>query len=116
MTAVEWLVDQLQAPCRGIPSHIIEQAKRMEALQSLSDQAQDLNMGYENVKQFSLYEHKETITSSDTISTAPQTEISDEEIEKAMLDRSDLWNDPLCFEIGWKDAIKWYREQLKKKQ
>ena len=29
-TAVEWLVEQLQAPCRGIPSHIIEQAKEME--------------------------------------------------------------------------------------
>ncbi len=29
-TAVEWIIEQLQAPCRGIPSHIIEQAKRME--------------------------------------------------------------------------------------
>lgn len=29
-TAIEWLVEQLQAPCRGIPSHIIEQAKAME--------------------------------------------------------------------------------------
>ena len=29
-TAVEWLVEQLQAPCRGIPSHILEQAKKME--------------------------------------------------------------------------------------
>ena len=29
-TVVEWLVAQLQAPCRGIPSHIIEQAKQME--------------------------------------------------------------------------------------
>jgi hypothetical protein len=28
-TAVEWLVAQLQAPCRGIPSHIIEQANKM---------------------------------------------------------------------------------------
>ena len=30
MTAVEWLIEQLQAPCRGIPSHIVEQAKQME--------------------------------------------------------------------------------------
>jgi hypothetical protein len=30
MTAIEWLIEQLQAPCRGIPSHIIEQAKEME--------------------------------------------------------------------------------------
>ena len=29
-TAVEWLVEKLQAPCRGIPSHIVEQAKQME--------------------------------------------------------------------------------------
>jgi hypothetical protein len=30
LTAVEWLIEQLQAPCRGIPSHIVEQAKQME--------------------------------------------------------------------------------------
>jgi hypothetical protein len=29
-TAVEWLIEQLQAPCRTIPSHIIEQAKQIE--------------------------------------------------------------------------------------
>jgi hypothetical protein len=29
-TAVDWLIGQLHAPCRGIPSHIIEQAKEME--------------------------------------------------------------------------------------
>jgi hypothetical protein len=28
-TATEWLIEQLQAPCRGIPSHIIEQANKM---------------------------------------------------------------------------------------
>lgn len=32
-TVVEWLIEQLQAPCRGIPSHIIEQAKEMFAKQ-----------------------------------------------------------------------------------
>ena len=32
-TAVEWLVEQLYAPCRGIPSHIIEKAKEMEKQQ-----------------------------------------------------------------------------------
>ena len=32
-TAVEWLIEQLQAPCRVIPSHIIEEAKQMEAEQ-----------------------------------------------------------------------------------
>jgi hypothetical protein len=29
-TAVDFLIERLQAPCRGIPSHIIEQAKAME--------------------------------------------------------------------------------------
>lgn len=29
-TAVDFLIEQLWAPCRGIPSHIIEQAKQME--------------------------------------------------------------------------------------
>ncbi len=29
-TAVDYLIEQLWAPCRGIPSHIIEQAKQME--------------------------------------------------------------------------------------
>ena len=27
-SAVDYLIEQLQAPCRGIPSHIIEQAKQ----------------------------------------------------------------------------------------
>ena len=35
-TAVEWLIEQLQAPCRGIPSHIIEQAKQMEEEQIIN--------------------------------------------------------------------------------
>ena len=29
-TAVDYLIEQLQAPCRGIPSHIIEKAKQIE--------------------------------------------------------------------------------------
>jgi hypothetical protein len=35
-TAVDWLIGQLYAPCRGIPSHIIEQAKEMEKEQMLN--------------------------------------------------------------------------------
>jgi hypothetical protein len=34
-TAVDWLIGQLYAPCRGIPSHIIEQAKEMEKEQMI---------------------------------------------------------------------------------
>ena len=29
-TAVDYIIEQLWAPCRGIPSHIIEEAKRLE--------------------------------------------------------------------------------------
>ena len=35
-TAVEWIVEQLQAPCRGIPSHIIDHAKQMEKEQIMN--------------------------------------------------------------------------------
>jgi hypothetical protein len=40
----------------------------------------------------------------------PQQEISDEEIEEMLFHHSNE------YAIGFKDAIKWYREQLKKKQ
>lgn len=31
--AIEWLIEQLQAPCRIIPSHIIEEAIQMDMRQ-----------------------------------------------------------------------------------
>ena len=34
-TAVEYIIEQLYAPCRGIPSHIIEKAKEMEEKQTI---------------------------------------------------------------------------------
>jgi hypothetical protein len=47
-TAVDWLIGQLYAPCRGIPSHIIEQAKEMEKEQMVdwyaTGQADTVNM------------------------------------------------------------------------
>jgi hypothetical protein len=47
-TAVDWLIGQLYAPCRGIPSHIIEQAKEMEKEQMIdwyaTGQADTVNM------------------------------------------------------------------------
>jgi predicted metal-binding transcription factor (methanogenesis marker protein 9) len=51
----------------------------------------------------------------DEINTSSQTEISDEEIEKEAnnLFAGDLmWSERIAFKV----AIKWYREQLKKKQ
>ena len=46
----------------------------------------------------------------------PQTEISDDEIEK----QSKYWNettnqDMWTFKLAWKAGAKWYREQLKQK-
>lgn len=35
-TAVDYLIEQLQAPCRGIPSHIIEKAKAIEKEQIIN--------------------------------------------------------------------------------
>ncbi len=46
-TAVEWLVEQLYAPCRGIPSHIIEKAKEMEKEQIIK--------AYENMNSMAMY-------------------------------------------------------------
>jgi hypothetical protein len=46
-TAVEWLVEQLYAPCRGIPLHIIEKAKEMEKEQIIK--------AYENMNSMAMY-------------------------------------------------------------
>jgi hypothetical protein len=35
-TAVEWLIEVLWAPCQGIPSDIIDQAKQMEKEQIMN--------------------------------------------------------------------------------
>ena len=59
-TATEWLIEQLQAPCRGIPSHIIEQAKEMEKEQSIDfarhclNKAKDLDIltAFMNAQQY----------------------------------------------------------------
>ena len=42
--------------------------------------------------------------------TSSQTEISDEEIEEMLFHHSNE------YAYGFKDAIKWYREQLKQRQ
>lgn len=66
----------------------------------------------DNFKQFSLYEHKETIATADT-STSSQTEISDEEIEKIAKEHV-LYNES---KRNWVvEGMKLYREQLKRKQ
>ena len=135
-TAVEWLIEKMLDSGIGICKEWREQAKEMEkqqiidanydgqrlhskscTKQMLQDNAEsyfDETYGSkgsdENFKQFSLYEHKETISSADTI-TSPQTEISDEEIEKWIEENYK----PNLIRIYVYEGIKWYREQLKTK-
>jgi hypothetical protein len=49
MTSIEWLIEQLQAPCRGIPSYIIEQAKEMH--QSETKITENTSDGYHTFKE-----------------------------------------------------------------
>jgi len=46
----------------------------------------------------------------EVLSQLPQKEISDEEIEEMLFHHSNE------YAYGFKDAIKWYREQLKQRQ
>lgn len=43
-TAIQWIIEQLQAPCRGVPSHIIEEALQMEREQI----EEAFNKGYDD--------------------------------------------------------------------
>lgn len=48
MTSIEYLINQLIAPCRGIPSHIIETAKEIhkkEIVQAHADGFTEAYMG-----------------------------------------------------------------------
>ena len=56
MTAVEYLIEQLQAPCRGIPSHIIEEAKRIEKRQ-IQNAFNDGEMNIHNSKRDEGFEY-----------------------------------------------------------
>jgi len=71
----------------------VSKGVREEALQFLTTQAQELDLGYE---------------------TELPKEISDEEIEKEVNEYAKL-NQILIDKFAWMDAIKWYREQLKSK-
>ena len=74
----------------------------MEQIETLWDKIQSLEERIELLEK--------STTSSQTASTSSQTEISDEEIEEMLFHHSNE------YAYGFKDAIKWYREQLKQKQ
>ena len=91
MTAVEYLIEQLQAPCRGIPSHIIEQAKAMEAKEHDDIYDHGFEYGRKSI------------------------EISDDDIEEASRQINYGGGSMGWIKDAFKKGAKWYREQLKKK-
>lgn len=149
-TAVEWLDrwfrDNPEATHEE-GNKALEQAKEMEKEQIIDafDEGQEYEYQYHinnapkfdsatyfaetygskgsdgNFKQFSLYEHKETIATSDT-PTSSQTEISDEEIKKAAHEHGYEHHSFFTAatsnqkKLSWIAACKWYREQLKQRQ
>ena len=57
--------------------------------------------------------YNETYGSKVSDATSSQTEISDEEIEKRVKEVGAMGE---YYKMGYRDAIKWYREQLKQRQ
>lgn len=151
-TAVEWLIEKMLDSGIGICKEWREQAKEMEkentmafgyrCIGEVDSELGDLvykkvpeevyNETYGskgsdgNFKQFSLYEHKETITSADTkvsqtfLDHVPDVrkmvEISDEDIYKEAEHKSKIFRGWTTYETSaFIMACQWYREQLKKK-
>jgi len=126
MTAVEWLLQELEKVNYHPTEAMIMYAMKLEK-QQIIDAAERwkgtifAEKYYEetygskesdgNFKQFSLYEHKETITSTDTIISS-KIELSDEEIDK--ISKKEIWynEDKRHWVI---EGMKLYREQLKLK-
>jgi hypothetical protein len=119
MTSVEWLIEQLQAPCRGIPSHIIERAKEMYNQEMVTNSNQ-LVISDEEALRLVKEMNKQPMR------FVPY-EISDEEIEKeveerypikkvvsmSMLTSFDLKQ--LSKQIGFVAGVMWYKEKIKNK-
>ena len=124
-TAIEWLAEQYEKSftlkVNNVMTSIIEQAKEMEK-QMVIDA---WKMGrYENDKIvmserfYSEQYYNETygskgsddhiVDTNEMVSS--QTEISDEEIERRIKEVGAMGE---YYKMGYRDAIKWYREQLK---
>jgi hypothetical protein len=93
-TAVDYLIEQLQAPCRGIPSHIIEEAKRIEQEQRTVPpqdeldqvrQAKDRHVKQQNYMIATLYREIERLLSkhAQTASFAKTGKMTEEEWQEA---------------------------------
>jgi pyrroloquinoline quinone (PQQ) biosynthesis protein C len=156
MTAVQWLIEQLEERGHIIPDHI-EETSLIKEKQQITDAWIATDNELQRMAAEKYYNENYGIKGSDNspkeikkdsfgkirfteeewaelnngskgsdehiednleeILTSSQTEISDEEIEKAVMDSMDYVylnpNDSLIFHQGWMRAIKWYREQLK---
>ena len=116
MTSIQWLFDNLK-------SHFEHDGDLLEVVKISFDQVKEMhkqeiidayNKSFElRDKPYSTADkyYQETFVSKGSDATSSQTEISDEEIEKAIdayfpkTDINSRW--------GWKLGCEWYREQLK---
>ena len=150
-TSIEWLREELWQQFKWqFSDNIFEQAKEMHKQEIIDAYVNGQSLGFDDspkywaekyhqetfvskgsdFKQFSLYEHKDTITSADTpvsktfLETEqklPQQEISDEEIEKTSI-KINGHISSYVYDNEYENIIssfingaKWYREQLKEK-
>jgi len=128
MTAVEWLEQEFIKLESTIGVHgkmyeLIEQAKEMEK-QQIIDAAErwkgtDFAEKYYAETYGSKGSDDHIVDTNEMVSS--QTEISDEDIEKAVNEYANVYQCPSEVKMckhdiisAWKLAIEWYREQLKK--
>ena len=91
-----------------VKSVIEENKEKIQALQFLTTQAQELDIGYgQPIKMTGKMTEKEW-QAAERAQTSSQTKISDEEIYKASFEKESIdWHD------GFMACAKWYREQLR---
>lgn len=86
---------------------------------------QKINNAFDNeaieILSFKIVEHINIFENNKIVSS--ETEISDEEIEKASYNYAELYQCPTELKMckhdvisAWNNAIKWYKEQLKQRQ
>jgi hypothetical protein len=132
MTSIEWLIEQLENPhlFKNIKWEDVKiQAKQMhkqEIIDAYEQGSDDEIVAYDGTRKYKHGLEYYTYTfvskgSDDTpmerkllksgfVDVVPKQEISDEEIEVMLFHHSNE------YAYGFKDAIKWYREQLKQRQ
>ena len=86
MNSIEYLIEQLQAPCRGIPSHIIEKAKEMHKQEIVKafDEGQEYEYQYHinNAPKFDSQNYYNETYGNGTTSSQTEKMYSEEEVIK----------------------------------